>query len=210
LETVSFALRTAARPALPREFRPDIMKTVARRAAHEISFGQRVMEWVLKLNPRPLAYATGVVASFILFGFVLTGVRPIPVPRGAQVQSAVFPVVTGSKDEFNSYNDLAADTSRTGNDPYYQLPRVLSDSALVSFSQIAYQKPGRDGMAALVEVSTDGHAEILDVLDDQSDPQMVEQLWWSLSKPSFQPAMLEGQPVPTRIVLLVEKVDVGG
>lgn len=210
IERVSLALKTAAPPVMPRELHRDIMNAVERQVAGPANFGQYVSEWLLRLNPRPLAYVTGVMASLLLFGFVLSGVRPIPTSRSVAVQAVVFPVVTGSEGEFKSYNDLATDPNQAGRNDYYQLPRVLNNGALVSFSKVAYQKPGPNGMAALVEISTDGHAEIVDVLDEQSDPEMVEQLWWSLGHPTFQPALVEGRPVPTRIVLLVEKVDVSG
>ncbi|HXG66689.1 MAG TPA: zf-HC2 domain-containing protein [Blastocatellia bacterium] len=207
---VSFMVKTSPLPAIPRGLHRDIMKAVEQGATSQASLRQRAFEWVLRLDPRPLAYVTGVVASMLLFAFVLSGTRPIPTSQYAPVQALVFPVVTGSEGEFKSYNDLAANPGQAGKDDYYQLPRVLNNSALVSFSQIAYQKPGSSGMAALVEVSPDGHAEIVDVLDEQSDPYLVEQLWWSLGKPTFQPALVEGRPVSTRIVLLVEKVDVSG
>jgi hypothetical protein len=89
------------------------------------------------------------------------------------------------------------------------LPSVLNDSSLVSFSHASYQRG--DGFAILVEVSPDGRGELVEVLDDNPPPpHLVEQLWWSLSKRTFQPAMVEGRPIPTRIVVLVEKLDVSG
>ena len=51
---------------------------------------------------------------------------------------------------------ILPDSGSTDTQQYYQLPRVLDNSALVSFSHIAYQKPGNQGMSALVEVDPDG------------------------------------------------------
>jgi hypothetical protein len=65
-------------------------------------------------------------------------------------------------------------------------------------------------MAALVEVETDGSAKLVDILDAPQDPYLVEQLWWSLGARTFKPAFVSGRPVTTRIILLVEKVDVRG
>jgi len=39
---------------------------------------------------------------------------------------------------------------------------------------------------------------------------LLRTLSWSLSKRPFQPAIIEGKPVLTRIVMVVEKVDVWG
>src|SRR5262249_819850 len=93
---------------------------------------------------------------------------------------------------------------------FYELPRVLDNSALVSFSHIAYQKAGNQGMSALVEVDSEGRGALVDVLDAPKDPYLIEQLWWSLRDRTFQPVTGSGHPVPTRIILLVEKVDVTG
>ena len=87
---------------------------------------------------------------------------------------------------------------------------MIDNGALVSFSHIVHDKVGTESMSALVEVSSDGHAELLEMLEEPRDPALVEQLWWSLGKPTFQPARVEGRAVQTRIVLLVEKVDVSG
>jgi hypothetical protein len=87
---------------------------------------------------------------------------------------------------------------------------VLDNSALVSFSHIAYQKRGNEGMSALVEVDSDGCGRLVDVIDAPKDPYMIEQLWWSLRNRTFQPATVSGRPVSTRIILLVEKMDVSG
>jgi hypothetical protein len=119
-------------------------------------------------------------------------------------------VIRGTDAEYHAFNDVPPDAIADVDGHSYQLPRVLDNSALVSFSHIAYQKAGDKGMAALVEVGADGSARLVDMLGEPGDPYLVEQLWWSLSSRTFQPAMFEGHAVPTRIVLLVEKMDVGG
>jgi hypothetical protein len=209
-EAASMMLRSIKPPDVPRELHSYVMTSVARRAKGEVSPRQRVTEWLLRLNPVPLSYGAGVTISMMLFALLLSGVKPIPVMEKAVGQIFIFPVITGSDKEYHSYNDIPADEGASDNEHYYQLPRVLDNSALVSFSNLAYQKPGNDGMAALIEVGPDGRAKLVNVLDEPKDSHMVEQLWWSLSERTFQPAIVEGRPVPTRIVLLVEKVDVSG
>jgi hypothetical protein len=211
VEELSLVLRRSSHPEIPMELRGYVMAAVQGRARKEISASQRVFEWLLKLNPRPVSYAAGAVVSTILFAFLLAGLKPIPNMEGGIERATILPVISGSNAAYQASNPhlpRAGDSESNGD--YYQLPRVLDNSALVSFSHIAYQKAGDEGMAALVEVGADGSAKLVDMLDEPSDPYLVEQLWWSLSNRTFQPAMVEGHAAPTRIVLLVEKMDVGG
>lgn len=210
IEEVSLALRTVERPPVPRELRSYIMTEAARRAQGEVSLVDSVIAWLLKLNPQPVAYATGLVISMLSFTSLFASFRPIPFSGPQSQQVSIYPIINGSDREYHSYNNLPADAGTSESDHYYQLPRVLDNSALVSFSHIAYQKAGNQGMSALVEVDSDGRGKLVDVIDAPEDPYLVEQLWWSLRNRTFQPATVSGHPVPTRILLLVEKVDVSG
>jgi hypothetical protein len=211
IEEVSLALRRTDQPAVPRELRSYIMTDATRRARKEISLAESLLAWLLKLNPRPVAYATGLVISLLSFASLFSSFRPIPLGETRSEQAAaIFPIISGSDREYQSYNNLPQDAGSTDSEHYYQLPRVLDNSALVSFSHIAYQKAGNQGMSALVEVDSDGRGTLVDVLNAPQDPYLIEQLWWSLRNRTFQPATVSGHPVPTRIILLVEKVDVSG
>lgn len=209
-EAVSLALRNADRPAVPRELRSYIMTEATRRARKEVSPGESVLAWLLRLNPRPVAYATGLVISLLSFAALFSSFRPIPFGVSQSEQAAIFPIISGSDREYHSYNNMPVDRALPDTEHYYQLPRVLDNSALVSFSHIAYQKRGNEGMSALVEVDSDGRGRLVDVIDAPKDPYMIEQLWWSLRNRTFQPATVSGRPVSTRIILLVEKMDVSG
>lgn len=210
VEAVSLALRNADRPEVPRELHSYVMTEAARRARREVSLSESIFSWLLKLNPRPVAYATGVLVSILSFSALISSFRPIPLGGSASEQVAIFPIINGSDLEYHSYNNLPQDEDTAKSDHYYQLPRVLDNSSLVSFSHIAYQKPGNQAMSALVEVDPEGRGKLVDVLDAPKDPYLIEQLWWSLRDRTFQPATVLGRPVPTRIILLVEKVDVSG
>ncbi|MEK6324804.1 MAG: zf-HC2 domain-containing protein [Acidobacteriota bacterium] len=209
-QAVSLTLRSADRPAVPRELRSYIMIEATRRARKEISVSESLLAWLLKLNPRPVAYATGLVISLLSFSALFSSFRPIPFGETQSQQAAIYPIISGSDREYHSYNNLPPDRGSTDTEHYYQLPRVLDNSALVSFSHIAYQERGNQGMSALVEVDSDGRGRLVDVIDAPKDPYMIEQLWWSLRNRTFQPATVSGRPVSTHIVLLVEKVDVSG
>jgi anti-sigma factor RsiW len=211
VEELSLVLRRSSHPEIPMELRGYVMAAVQGRARRQISASQRLFEWLLKLNPRPVSYAAGAVISTILFAFLLTGLKPIPTMAGGIERATILPVISGTNAAYHASNpDLPQAGGSEGSGDYYQLPRVLDNSALVSFSHIAYQRAGDEGMAALVEMGADGSAKLVDMLDEPNDPYLVEQLWWSLSNRTFQPAMVDGHAAPTRIVLLVEKMDVGG
>jgi len=215
MRETSLVLHRLEEPDVPEELHSYIMTTVSRRSSREMSLRQRTFEWLLRLNPLPISYLTGALASVVLFSFVLSAFKPLPVlgEDGRNIISIPViagPVVTGSEPEYNSYNNLPPNAASNGNQHYYELPRLIDNGSLVTFSHIAYDKVGTESMSALVEVSSDGHAELLEVLEEPRDPALVEQLWWSLSKPTFQPARVEGRAVQTRIVLVVEKVDVSG
>ena len=213
IEQVSLLFRDFEKPETPRELHSYIMTEARRHANKEISFVQLMVEWLLKLNPRLVAYATGVVISVVSFGVLFSSFRPIPVGGGEIMEAeqvAIFPVISGSDREYHSYNGLPADEGSSGDEHYYQLPRVLDNSALVSFSYIAYKQGGNEGMSAMVEVDPDGRARLVDMIDTPKDPFLIEQLWWTLSNRTFQPATVSGHPVSTRIILLVERMEVSG
>jgi hypothetical protein len=210
IDEVSRALRETDQPMVPRELRSYIMTEATRRARKEISLAESMFAWLLKLNPQPVAYSTGLVISLLSFAALFSSFRPIPSSATEIEQAAIFPIISGSNREYHSYNNLPVEVGSTDSEHYYQLPRVLDNSALVSFSHIAYQKAGNQGMSALVEIDSDGRGTLVDVLNAPKDPYLIEQLWWSLRNRTFQPATVSGHPVPTRIILLVEKVDVSG
>ena len=211
VEQASLMLRELQSPESPRELHGYVMREVASRVRKEISLAQRALAWLTRFNPRLVAYSTGSVISALLFTLVFSGFRPIPVPAVEANETAlIFPVVSGSEREYHSYNNLPQDKDSATEEHYYQLPRVLDNSALVSFSHIVYCKPGNEAMSAMVEVDPDGRAQLIDVLNAPKDPYIVEQLWWTLRSRTFQPATVSGHPVPTRIIMFVEKVDVSG
>jgi anti-sigma factor RsiW len=107
IEEVSLSMRRTDRPAVPRELRSYIMTEATRRAKREISVSESLLAWLLKLNPRPVAYAAGVVISVLSFTSLFSSFRPIPLgeSRGAQ-SAAIFPIISGSDREYQSYNNL--------------------------------------------------------------------------------------------------------
>ena len=114
IQAVSLVLRRSEEPKMPRELHGYIMNEVERHAGREISFDQSIFEWLLRLNPRPLSYAAGVVVSAILFSFILSAVKPIPVVGATTVasrQTDAIQRITSPEEEYNAYNDIPLDES---------------------------------------------------------------------------------------------------
>jgi hypothetical protein len=214
LQETSLFFKAARTPEVPRELHGYVMTAIERRASGDLNLAQQISEWLLRLNPRPFSYATGVVVSVLLFAVTLSGFKPIPVSDEERklTNTAVLlalpppPPVISSGTEFSAYNP---GSTASAYDETYEMPQMNSVS-MVSFSHLAYQKPGDESMRVLLKVETDGHAEVVDVLDDPKDPMVVEQLWWNLMNPTFKPATINGQPVATQMIMFVEKMDVGG
>jgi hypothetical protein len=209
IKSISSMLRRMSLPETPRELHSYIMKPIKQRAAGQLGLAGRAMERIMGLNPKPVSYLAGALASLMLFAATLAGLKPISPALGRISDPGFIPIITGSDAEYHTYNDLPPNGSESDSHSY-ELPRIVNDSPLISFSYIAYNKAGEDGAAALVEVLPDGRARILQVLEKPNDPNLVYWLAHSLSKRSFQPAFISGQAVTTRIIFRVHKIDVIG
>lgn len=214
--TVSAALGQLGRPVPPRELHSYVMTAAKRVTEGRINPHQRAVEWLQRLNPYLVSYSAGAVISMLLFGMTMAGFRPLQ--SGISIRdAAVSPLlsaetVTGSEFEYRAYNGLPANSSVGEDSQFYVLPRLGDDSSLVTFSFVAYRNPGDEGAAAVVEVNEYGKARIVEVLTAPTDPNLLGLLQWSLSRRPFLPAkeLSSGQPVTTRIILLVHKMDIIG
>ncbi|HYL97488.1 MAG TPA: zf-HC2 domain-containing protein [Blastocatellia bacterium] len=208
LKSVSRMVAHLPSVEVPRELRSYVMSEVRQRSAGR-TLSHRAFQAIFRVNPHLVSYSVGLVASLILFGLTLAGFRPISIIPPTMAAEVLQPVV-GSDLEYHSYNDLPPDARVNSNEHSYELPRVGDDSSLVTFGAIAYPSRGDDGTSALIEVGSDGKAKVVEVLEKPKDPDVIPTLKWSLSKRPFQPAIVSGKPVQTRIVLICQKVDVSG
>jgi hypothetical protein len=219
MERASALLKASPQPPVPFELRGYIISEARRRALGEVTVLQQALDWLLKLNPRFVSYTTGLVTSALLFAVAMVGFKPIPIPViGPMNTFASTDVITGTDREYLAYNGMSPASESYEQNAFYELPRVMPYGSLTSFSHVAFQKPGSESAAALVEVAPSGHARIVQVLGAPrnpampSDPSLIRLLQWSLSKQPFRPAKRvgSGQPLPTRIVLVVDRIDVIG
>jgi hypothetical protein len=210
LNNLSYALASLPRVEAPRELHSYVMGPIRRQVNGEFQPIERLVDFCQKLNPRLVSYGVGLMVSGILFGLTLAGLRPYRVIEGGPIPAQYYSAILGSDAEFDAYNDVPPHGPDGSLQHAYELPRVVQDSSLISFSNVAYRKPGNEGAWMLVEIGADGKGKIIQVLEKPNDPDVIGDLEWSLSKRPFQPAVLSGRPVQTRIVLLVEKVDISG
>nr|AUN37102.1 hypothetical protein [uncultured bacterium] len=215
LEETSSFFRNVPAPEVPRELHGYVMRAIESRTSGELSLSQYLNDWMLRLNPRPLSAATGVIISLVLFTITLSGFKPLPTnaeernwKEAAMLLAPPPPPapIYSPGSEYNLYNP----SQKASSTDSYELPRMVDSGTMSSFSYLAYQKPGNESMSAMVEVDENGRGTLVDVLGDPKDPMVVEQFWWALHDRTFQPATVEGQPVSTRIIFFTEKVDIGG
>jgi hypothetical protein len=213
LEKTSLFFKKVPRPEVPRELHSYVMTALESRTSGELSLRQSFSEWMLTLNPRPFSVATGVIVSLILFAFTLSGFKPLPAHAADSVLNDTAILLAPPPDpvlspvsEYALYNK---DLQKISVTDQYELPRIENTRAsMSSFGYLAYQTPGNESMSALVEIDKDGRGTLVHVLDEPKDPMVVEQFWWALHNPTFQPAMVEGQPVATQMVIIMYKVDI--
>jgi len=157
-----------------------------------------------------LSYSIGATVSVLLFTATLAGLRPnrtvIQQPLHFAA-AAVVPSIRVTSAEDQIYDDPYS-PAYTDDLTACTLPKITATSSLVSFGILAYRNSGSEGLAALVVVSAEGQARVSRILRQPNDPQVIAYLDWSLSKRPFLPARISGRPVPTRIVLMLEKVDI--
>ncbi|HEU4390044.1 MAG TPA: zf-HC2 domain-containing protein [Blastocatellia bacterium] len=221
---VSLTLKHSERPSTPREMHGNVMNAARRIAAGQITVGQRVSEWLSRLNPLLISYSTGVVASALLFMGTLAGFRPIPyIDQDAEITpltaagddgsfgGGVIEVILGTPTEYNAYNGVRLLASNSG-EQGYELPRFRENGPMTSLALTAWPKTGDESAALLVEIGRDGRARIIDVLSMPKNRSLIWEMGWTLSMRPFEPAKKtdSGQPITTRIVLLNYKVDVTG
>jgi hypothetical protein len=209
LNRLSYALANLPRVDTPRELHGYVMGPIMRGAKGEFRPIRRLVDFCQKLNPQLVSYSVGVLVSGILFGMTLAGLRPYRAMDGT-ISAQYVPAISDTDENYHLYNSLPPDAEESSREHTYELPRVVHDSSLISFSNIAYRKPGNEGASVFVEVGADGKGKIIQVLERPNDPNVIGDLEWSLSKRPFQPAVVSGSPVKTRIVLFVQKVDVSG
>jgi len=215
-------LRTARRPtppptlfdstlrAIDRTIEPKlaIVASPPRRRVRPTASGLVGLFWRLLVDYefKLIAYSAGVIVTFTLFTGTLAGLRPIwQIARNLQ-QEPTFWMSSAEAEALGlTLPDNVAKVA-------YTLPRVAEHGSLSQFA--AYPGlPGDDDLVVIAEVRPDGRALLVEVISGPEDPEFVNDLRVALNQTAFVPASAvttAGTPVPSRVVLLLQRVDIVG
>jgi hypothetical protein len=151
-----------------------------------------------------IAYSVGMVASFFLFTGVLMGLRPlVALTAGQSPRQATIWITTREADAMGV--DLEPRLAAVA----YTIPKVSEQGGLPQFAARS-QASGSD-LIVLADVSAEGRASIVEILGGTADPQVVGELAIALNRRVFVPARaISGRPVASRVVFLLQRVDVVG
>jgi hypothetical protein len=153
-----------------------------------------------------IAYSVGVVVTFVLFTGTLAGLKPIwQIARNLQEE----PMIWMSSEEAAVLGIPTIEGVRT---VAYTMPRVAEHGSLSQF--VAYPGlPDEDDLVVIAEVRPDGRALLVEVISGPEDPALVNELRVALNQSAFVPASAvtaSGRAVPSRVVLLLQRVDIVG
>lgn len=208
------SLRTLAAPVAPGDLAERTIMAIDREAEPEISI---VTRRHLRLAPhyhgsllniarqlfvdyefKLVAYSVGLCISFVMFGSMLLSLRPILSIAPFQPPSERAVWITPMEGALLSNHAVPVT---------YSLPRISDGHALADYARF-----GNADLVVIAEVSTDGRAQVVEVLSGPHDERAVGELSVALNRPrTFVPAFaVSGRPVASRVVLFVEHVDIIG
>lgn len=216
-------LRESAHPAPPPDLFDATMRAIDRTAAPRLTIMTlpprrrlRPQGGILRFLNRLaadyefniIAYSVGLVVTFFLFGGTILGLRPLwEVARDMRADDPTI-WITGSEARVMGVPAESGYTTVA-----YTLPRVDRTGSLPQFAANTGGGADSDDILVLAEVMPDGRASIVEVLNGPNDPDIVNSLQVALDRPAFVPASAvseSGQPVASRVVLLLQRVDVVG
>lgn len=199
VRAVSESLRHWSRPPVPRDLLAETLVAFeAWRQEREASPVGRVVNWAV-LHSRAVSAVASFLITILCYGGILGQLKPIPyLPPFAQSESIKL-----SSLQYDRVN------GRVGTEPgpgFYTFPRLQMggqvDPSLAGIHTTS--------VVVIALVRSDGRASLVEVLEPRSTPQLVEQVQAALGNLKFRPAMTGGRPVPTQLVLMMERVDVRG
>ena len=221
------ALRQIAKPAAPPELAAMIRQRVrielaaqpalAQTEPARFSFWQNL--WENTLRPQILPYATGALASTLLFTLMFVSLRNSienfqrmeAAARRAQSERAIL-LATTTKTPYEELPTLpAADYAARRLRFAAESPSLDPNSQFVALtsSLTSGNKKNPDSIMIVADVLSDGIANIADVITAPRDSKKMVELEKLLhDEPAFVPAALDRRPDTVRVVFLIQKVEV--
>ncbi len=162
--------------------------------------GQVLQNYEFKL----ISYSIGLFVSFMVFTGVLLSMRPllsIAPFDSPSTQQAIY--MTSGEQRVLADARIPA---------VYTLPRFTTSGELLEAAKVAEIPNPDDGLVVIAEIATDGRGSILEVVSGPYDTRFVGEIASAINRPrAFIPARASsGRPVPSRIVLRFDRVDIIG
>jgi hypothetical protein len=150
-------------------------------------------DWLRNLTfeskPHYLAYASSFVITCLLFVSILYELKPklviVKQPENIPILLPKSPI-----------NDT--------------LPSVQSANAIVELTSQAYQQSQTKDLFVVAEITSEGHAKLIELVDSPNNPQLERHVDAALKRAYFKPATRAGRPIKSRMLLLIQTIDVRG
>jgi hypothetical protein len=193
LKRTSQLLKQLGQASTPNNLAADILAAMeSNREARSLNYMAWIRNFTLYRRPQFVAYATSFLMTCLLFVSVLYELKPkfrITQP----IEHEFIEVLAGSTPPLK-------DT----------LPSVQSANAIVELTFQSYQQTPTKDLFVVAEVTSEGHAKLIELVDGPKNPQLERYVDAALKRASFKPATKDGRPVRSRMFLLIQTIDVRG
>jgi hypothetical protein len=224
MRRIKDALRQIEKPALSFDFQNQVKNRVgielaARAEIKKISQSAWEQFWDKYLQPQILPYATGVMASFLLFALLFVSLaQSINVFRQmeeqARIERRTRERLLAAAIPSKPYDEMpilpAADYSVRRLSIANESPSLNPQSSFVALTaSLTKNEPKNAAIIVVADVLSNGIAQISEVIRPPKDSQKIAELEKLLREdPAFVPASLDRRPDNVRVVLMIQKVDV--
>lgn len=144
-------------------------------------------------RPQYISYATGFIITCLLFAGVISGFKP-------QFPDTLVSVLTPPGELIEVPLPSAPDS----------LPIVESTSTIADLTFQADQQTPTKDLFVVAEVSPEGRAHLIQLVDAPKNQKLERNVADTLKRASFKPAMRDGRPVQSHMLLLIQTIDVQG
>lgn len=154
--------------------------------------------WAMS-HARPVSAVASFLITAVCYGAILGQMKPIPsIPLSVRA-----PTITVSASQYRWINGLSSSSLDASS---YTFPRIRrAPSSDASLAEVKTTP-----IVVIAMIHADGRASLVQLVEPAGTPQLMEHVRTALSALQFRPAMAGGHPVPTRLILLVDRMDVRG
>lgn len=191
LKRNSIALASLRNAVPPRYLVESIMARVdEERCAREQ--GLAALRRILMLNPQVTSYAASFILTCMLFTGVIYGLKP-NFRFSKEIEDRL--IVAFSQPPIPLNETMAS---------------VESAAAIVELTFINPSPSTERDLFLVAEVNDKGHAKLIQVVGASDNPSLETRVDQALKRASFRPATKAGKPVNSKMLLLIETIDVRG